>query len=237
MTNREKFLLQLMICIGVVGVIAVYLVLPQVKKNRILNEEYEEVLLQSENMEMLLAQTGVVDGLDVATETTENTWNFFQKGLSSYEIDSFINDLAIKNNVEISLLSIGSYELTSDKDIGLDIIMVDVSSDSSFDGNAQVEDMLLKKATVLINVDGDYEDVLQFIDDINKRSECIQIRQCVTRKDESMIAVDENDDVIEGFEYLSAQITVDLYSIISYEEWMENAANRTEIQQEVDVVW
>lgn len=238
MTKREKMLLQIMICIGVVGVLAVYVLLPQIKKNRALNEDFEEVSFQADEMAEMLALPGVEDGLEAAEATTENTWSFFQKGLSSYEIDDFINNLAEKNDLEIVLLSIGSYKEVSDTELGMEPAMATVISEDALAGSHEVEDMLLSKVTVIVKVEGDYQDVLKFIDNINERSECIIIKDCVTFKDETELRRDEEDNVIEDFEYLSAQITLDMYSIISYDQWRENAATRTpeEISGE-DLVW
>lgn len=238
MSKREKMLLQIMICIGVVGVLAVYVLLPQIKKQRALKEEYEMVQFQSDNMTMILSQGGVVDSLETATETTENTWNFFQKGLSSYEIDTFINTLAEENNLKIMLLNIGTYEPCSDESLGLQPTLVEEGDETSIDGSVQVEDMLLQRAQVLVNVEGDYQDILAFMDAINRRSECVQITNCITSKDDTVVLRDEEGQAVEDYEYFRAQLTIDLYSIISYDAWRENAESRVAAEEEEgEVVW
>lgn len=238
MTKREKMLLQIMVCIGVVGVIAVYILLPQIKKNRSLTSDYDDILFQSEQMASTLAIPGVEKGLENAKETTEDTWSFFQKGLSSYEIDDFINGLAADNHLDISLLSIGGYKEVSDSELGMEPVMVTVISEDALEGSQEMEDMLLSKATVLVNVEGDYDDVLNFIDDINNRSECICIKNCITYKDDTEFRLDEDGSQREEFEYFSAQITLDMYSIISYEEWRKNAATRIPVEtSEEEQVW
>lgn len=223
MSTREKWLLQIMICIGVVGAITVYLLLPQIKKNRTLNNDYDQVSVQAEAMELIIAQQDVVDSLESVRDASDDNWRYFKEGLSSYEVDSFINDLAKANSLNVTLLSIGDYTL-------------DRSRDPEIVTEENRNDILLK-STILVNVNGDYEDVLAFIASINDKSKCIVISKCNTRKDVTMLLKDEAGNTVEDFEYYEAQLTLELYSVVSFDEWKAGRVMTTESEEGGEVVW
>lgn len=207
MSKREKILLQIMVCIAVVGGLAVYLLLPAIKKNIKLQKEAEEAEATAEEMEMIINMNGVIDGYEKAVAKADETYEFFYGDLKSFKVDEEVNGLVVKNNLKINSINIGDYTERSDDELY-------IVKDEEDGEEISYDESLLIGRDVSVSLEGTYKDVLAFVDDLNAKSECIRINAMSYSKDLRRY----DDQLPEGGDYLS-NVNVDftIYAIKKYE--------------------
>ena len=229
MNKREKILLQLLISIGVVGGLVVYLLLPQIKKNKRIKDEYELLTVEQTNMEMTMEAEGISDNLDDASENAVALQNYFDIKLNSFTADNIINEMLDKNNLEIKSLNIGKYADIEDKSIGItpksakddddDEESDDESDDEELDEEPSLE--MLERMEISLGVSGLYDDVFKFVDEINDLSKCVEITSMSYTRDYSYNpaeSLDVSEENLEELDYVNAQISLSVYKVKSYDE-------------------
>lgn len=207
MSKREKLLLQIMVCVAVVGGLAVYLLLPAIKKNIRLKEEVLETEATAEEMEMVINTDGIIEGYEKAVTKADETYDFFYGDIKSFKVDELVNELVVKNNLKINSISIGDYTDRSDDELYI------VKEDGEEEEETEKESLLIGR-DVSVSIEGAYQDVLSFIDDLNAKSECIRINNASYTKNVRNI----DGQIDEGENYLnSVNINFTIYAIKKYE--------------------
>lgn len=224
MTKREKILLQILVCVTVVGLLTVKLLLPAIKKYISLDSSYDQTTELYTDMHMVLGTEGIDEGKANANKIAEDNYKFFNGKLNSYNINDLIDAIVVKNHLEIRALSIGTYKDLSDEEL--------IPKTMSEDEMAYYEDEYLYDefsdeeannyllgCDITFNVVGSYKDILNLIDDLNKSSQCIIIKGCTYSKTNTYVGdvVEETDD-----EELSAAIQMTLYGIKNREDGGES---------------
>lgn len=161
MTRREKILLQICIVIGIAGVCFVYVLMPSVKKSRSLAQELEMVELEELNIMSTVELTGLEDTLENEKERAEQNYEFFYGKLNSYTIDDILNNLAEQNHLDIQSLSISEYSRREDKEIV---------------GMTEAKEQYLLAAECSLSLIGSYSNVMQFLSDLKRESDCIVVK-------------------------------------------------------------
>lgn len=232
MNKREKVLLQLLISIGVVGVLVVYLLIPQIKKNKNLKEEYESLILEQNNMEMTMEVEGISDSIEEASENSAELQSYFDIKLNGYTADNIINEMIDKNNLEIKSLNIGKYIDIPDISIGItptdkedsdEVETTDAEEgDDGFEEEPSLE--MLESMEISLNVSGLYEDVFKFVDEVNDLSKCVEITSMSYTRDYSYNpseSLDVSEEDVEEVDYVNAQIALCVYRAKTYDEAKE----------------
>ena len=161
MTRREKILLQICIVIGIAGVCFVYVLMPSVKKSRSLAQELEMVELEELNIMSTVELTGLEDTLENEKERAEQNYEFFYGKLNSYTIDDILNNLAEQNHLDIQSLSISEYSRREDKEVV---------------GMTEAKEQYLLAAECSLSLIGSYSNVMQFLSDLKRESDCIVVK-------------------------------------------------------------
>ena len=161
MTRREKILLQICIVIGIAGVCFVYVLMPSVKKSRSLAQELEMAELEELNIMSTVELTGLEDTLENEKERAEQNYEFFYGKLNSYTIDDILNNLAEQNHLDIQSLSISEYSRREDKEVV---------------GMTEAKEQYLLAAECSLSLIGSYSNVMQFLSDLKRESDCIVVK-------------------------------------------------------------
>lgn len=215
MTKREKILLQILLGVLVVGLIVVYLLLPQLKQKKILLNTKEEDEATLEEMNEALQQMDVYEELSSAEERIEKINIFFNGIWNSYTVDGFINQLVADNHLEIKSLAIGNFQTVSDEAFGVSVPfeeVEDVEENEDEYASQVIEDDILLSCDVSISAFGKYEDVLALMDQLNEESEAMAIISANYTKEYDYL-LGEIDDV-----YGNCSITFKIYGIKPYEK-------------------
>lgn len=215
MTKREKILLQILVCVTVVGVITVYLLLPAIKEYIKLNAQYDETSELHTDMEMVLNTEGIEEGKNEADKKANEIYKFFNGKLNSYNINDMIDEMVVKNNLEITSLSIGKYiELADDELVKTAVDEEEMYDDFDDFEEYEEEENYLLGCDITFNVMGRYDDILCLIEDLNRSSQCIIIKNCTYTKTNAYVGeVSEEDDST----FLTASIQMTLYGVKPYE--------------------
>lgn len=227
MTKREKILLQICIVIGLVGVCFVYVLMPAMKKSESLVKELESVQADEIRIMSTVQLTGLDERLESEKERANANYEFFYSKLNSYTIDDILNGLAEKNHLEVRSLNIGKYTQRKDSEVlGAVQEPEETEQEEVYDGpkiptlsdeedeevkeekkedavDKDIEQYLLGAESSLSLV-GKYSDVMQFISELNRESDCIVINNVSLTLNER--AETENTSV-------NANISVTLYGI------------------------
>lgn len=218
MTKREKLLLQILVCVTVVGLLTVYLLLPAIKTYIKLNTQKEESQELKTDMELILSTEGLEEGKISADRKASEIYTFFNGKLNSYNINDMFDEMVVKNNLEINAISIGKYtELSDDTIIPKEEISEEDMLVDEFEEFEEFEDIpnYLLGCDITVNVMGEYENILNLISDINKSSQCLIINNCTYTKTNAYIG-DASDN--EETDYYTASIQMTLYGIKPYEK-------------------
>ena len=239
MSKREKMLLQILICIGVVGVLTVYLLLPAFKKYKQLNSNLDMVNLQKDDMDIVLAADGINESYAEAVENAEKAHNFFDIKLNSFTADSMINEMLDNNKLVIRNLQIGKYQEIPDITLGI----VPKSNEEDSDENSDDEDSdseedfledgdneptleMLECMEISISLEGAYKDMCNFMDDFNETSNCVEIIEMSYSKDASYNPYDTVEEAMEHegeeTDRVIAQVKLRAYKVKSYDEAKES---------------
>lgn len=231
MNKREKVLLQILIAVGVVGVLAVYLLLPAIKKNRTLKQEHEDLVMLQEDMDILLTTPGLYESMEESKQSTEDTYEFFNKDFVVYSVDSVINKLVDQDNLEINSLRIEKYIPRRESEIAdMSEYEEDADADTDEEDDDDAEDFydeedgpagFLLGLDVNVAVEGYYEDILKFIDDLNATSKCVNIKECSYSRVEQYNPYESEEEKElhkdEEINYVTANINMTIYSMKPYE--------------------
>ena len=182
MTRREKILLQICIVIGIAGVCFVYVLMPSVKKSRSLAQELEMVELEELNIMSTVELTGLEDTLENEKERAEQNYEFFYGKLNSYTIDDILNNLAEQNHLDIQSLSISEYSRREDKEIlgeaakkSTETAAADNVAEVAV-GMTEAKEQYLLAAECSLSLIGSYSNVMQFLSDLKRESDCIVVK-------------------------------------------------------------
>lgn len=223
MTKREKILLQICIVIGFVGVCFVYVLMPAMKKSESLAKELEGVQTEEIRIMSTVQLTGLEERLESEKERANENYEFFYSKLNSYTIDDILNGLAEENHLEIRSLNIGQYKQRKDSEVlGAVQVQKEVVDEDAYDGPkipvlSEDEEEETTKATTkndseqyLLGADsslaltGSYANVMQFISELNRESDCIVI---------NTVTITYNERAVSEKTSTNANISVTLYGI------------------------
>lgn len=182
LTKREKKLLHIFATFLLFGIILSFLYLPEKQRQLELKEEMNRLETENEKVQSLLADTLLEGRLEREQMLAEKNYDYFYSQLNSYTIDTIVNNLLQKNDLYVSTLQISPYE-----DAVYDFPLA-AEEGTEEDGGQAAEESVLVKSTINVSVAGKYENMLQFMADLNDKSTCLRI---------DLVSVEENNLIAE----------------------------------------
>lgn len=216
MTKREKVLLQILVCVAVVGMLGVYILIPAIKKYIKLDKQRDETSELYTDMEMTLDMEGLDEGVANAKEISDTNFKFFNGRLNSYNINDIVNKMVVENNLNIVSLNIGKYAELDDSEL----IPVEASEEDSqyysdsYSSEMEEIDRYLLGCDITFNVVGKYEDILNLLNDVNASSQCIIVKSFTYSETNTYTGVVEDPDMT----YYAASIDMTLYGVKPQED-------------------
>lgn len=187
-TKNEKRILQVVGSIALFVLIFVGIVLPEMQTRETLKVRNEELVLEHKQKALLLKDVSVDQQYAEEIEEAKKNYNFFYSALNSYTIDKIINDLLKKYELNVSMLNITEYQ--------------DATYD--FERLEEQELKVLVRSTVNINVSGQYQKILSFIEELNNTSPCLLVE---------MISITNNRSDATGIYEKDAILSIYIYGI------------------------
>lgn len=187
-TKNEKRILQVVGSIALFVLIFVGIVLPEMQTRETLKVRNEELVLEHKQKALLLKDVSVDQQYAEEVEEAKKNYNFFYSALNSYTIDKIINDLLKKYELNVSMLNITEYQ--------------DATYD--FESLEEQELKVLVRSTVNINVSGQYQKILSFIEELNNTSPCLLVE---------MISITNNRSDATGRYEKDAILSIYIYGI------------------------
>ncbi|MGL5258520.1 MAG: hypothetical protein ACRC7V_00265 [Lachnospiraceae bacterium] len=187
-TKNEKRILQVVGSIALFVLIFVGIVLPEMQTRETLKVRNEELVLEHKQKALLLKDVSVDQQYAEEVEEAKKNYNFFYSALNSYTIDKIINDLLKKYELNVSMLNITEYQ--------------DATYD--FERLEEQELKVLVRSTVNINVSGQYQKILSFIEELNNTSPCLLVE---------MISITNNRSDATGRYEKDAILSIYIYGI------------------------
>lgn len=170
LTKREKILLQILGILLLLGLIMSFLFTPAVtslvKSKADLAEAEEELIRVREIYEY----PGLDERMKQEIDTAEANYEYFYSVLNSYTIDGIVNKLLQKNQLKVMGLGITPYE-----DASYDFLPAEADMEYGDGSSEQKVEKVLVKSTITVNVEGGYNNILRFIDDLNGTSSCLRV--------------------------------------------------------------
>lgn len=187
MTKREKILLQICIAVGVIGLSVIYLLRPAISEKQRLNEELEAAQLQELQITTILDAPNVPETLKEQKELAEKNYEYFYGKLNSYTIDGIVNELVADCGLDVQSMNIGEYVEVDTTTLEreeepetlaevVDTLTEDADAETETDTTTTpVNEQLLLGCHVTITVEGSYDQLLKFVDELKAESTCIEV--------------------------------------------------------------
>lgn len=186
--KSEKILLQILIVVAGFAALWMFLLMPELEKKLSITEEHDALETEYLQKQTLLLNTALDQRYADEKELAEENYDYFYAVLNGYTIDGIVNGIAQERNLSIESLNIGSYE--------------EASGDFEAETGKKLD--VLVKSIVSLSVKGNYEDILQFVDDMNAKSPCLRM---------STVSISENSSDATGEKQMTASFRIYLYGI------------------------
>lgn len=198
LTKREKILLMVLGCLLLFALELSLFISPSATAYLESDVELQELESELTKVEATLQYPELEQRLRAEKERAQENYQYFYSVLNSYTIDGIVNNLLQQEQLKIINLEITPYEdayydfapLGSDVEGGEEEVME--------------PDHVLVKSVVSMNIQGEYNNILHFIDELNKTSTCLRV---------SNMSIAKNDLGIEEETGISAYLTIFIYGI------------------------
>lgn len=143
--------------------------------------------LQQINMQALLNNPNMEGLYKSQKDLALGNYDSFYSTLNAYTIDNILSGLMDDYAINVLKLKISPYEPAEWQTVG-DELPEDTAPEQTEEGENQEENILLK-STVEIEAGGNYSSVMSFLDAMNAKSFCLQVRdmQIVYRTETNLI--------------------------------------------------
>ncbi len=205
--KSEKKLLQFFATVVMFAVILKVFVLPEAERKVELDALYEELDAELFEKQRLMTDVTLDERYEEADKLAKQNYEYFYAMLNGYSIDEIINGIALKNQLGITNLNIGEYERAAD--------------DFVVETGQTLE--VLVRSVINVTVQGGYEDILQFMDEVNEKSQCLRM---------NLVAVQKNNNDATGMREYTATFRIYLYGIGVETEEESPAQEETENSME-----
>lgn len=147
--------------------------------------QYAQLELQQINMQALLQNPNMQGLYEAQRDVATDHYDSFYSTLNAYTIDNILSGLMDDYAIDVLKLKISPYEPADWQTIG-DELPEDTAPEQTAEGE---EENILLKSTVEIQAGGTYNSTMSFIDAMNAKSFCLQVRdmQIAYRTEQNLI--------------------------------------------------
>lgn len=203
-SKKDKLLLQYAAGFILIVAFVFYILIPEKDKCLQLEAELDTSKATQIAIGSLIGNEQISDGMSITIGTSSEYYDYFYGVLNAYTIDDIISGLASECGLDIKSLSITDYEPVGSEtilgyknnayknmaemgenvdanELGSGVDLPAENEGAATDG--ELEEELLTVCKVSLNVVGNYNQLLLFIDSLNAKSDCLVIADSTITKD------------------------------------------------------
>ena len=197
-SQKDKLYIQFGVGFLLIVFFVMYVLLPTKDECEALEAEIEQNAVTQKTIERYLNNDSINENMEITIKTSDEYYDYFYGVLNSYTVDGIITGLVESCGLNITSLTIGDYETVDSQVIlkylnnaqanmavkgNTDIQTAATSGSVNADGTDNAQLQFLTSCNVNINVTGTYNQLMRFIDSLNKKSDCLVITQSNISKD------------------------------------------------------
>ena len=224
-SEKDKKLLLLVVAFALLALVYVVLVRPMQDKIQEKNEEYSTISLQKAEMQAIIEDPELEVKMEEERAKALINYNFFFGVLNGYSIDSIINEKVSTMNLSISKLSVDNTYTPAQEDRltkQADIIEETYINSEDEGITKEEEAKILMSCNVEVVIEGGYNNIMGFIDELSDTSDCIEIISMTLSKTspEANYSVGEVSQIMP--QNYPVETEGDTIDIDEYEEYDDN---------------